>query len=220
MAVNWNIGTIQTITWTSLDVLSDVEIKISRDGGTTWNVVVADTPNTGTYQWIVTGPITAQGLFQINGLVWINPVDGSQIDFTNVTALSDPFLIINSGSNSYFPVSTVSDGTSTLTYLNATALVTSIQNDSADNLLNSTSKIGEVYVYYLHQSGRQQKKVRYNKSFVSSIVWSPNAHDGTWQKTHIKVFDNDGAIHVLGRNVISSQEDLVHNNNVMSLNIT
>ena len=117
MPINWSIGTTQTITWTSLDVLSDVEIQISRDGGTTWSVLVADTPNTGMYQWVVTGPATAQGLFQVNGLVWTNPIDGSQIDFTSVSALSDPFSITSLVSNNYFPVSSVSDGTSVLTYV-------------------------------------------------------------------------------------------------------
>jgi hypothetical protein len=218
MPINWNIGTTQTITWTSLDVLSDVEIQISRNGGTSWSVLVADTPNTGTYSWVVTGPVTAQGLFQVNGLIWTNPMDGSQIDFTNVTALSDPFSILSSGSINYFPVSSVSDGTSVLTYVNASVLISSIQNDFSDSLFNSASKIGKVYVYY--QNGRQQKKVRYNSTLVSSISWSTNANDGTWQKTHIKVFDNDGAIHVLNRNSISVSEDLYHSNDAITLNVT
>jgi hypothetical protein len=218
MSIIWNIGTTQTITWTSLDVLSDVEIQISRNGGTSWSVLVADTPNTGTYQWVVTSPITAQGLFQVNGLVWTNPVDGSQIDFTNVTAVSDPFSIANSGSNNYFPTSSISDGTSTLTYVNGSVLISSIQNDSTDSLFGSVPRIGKVYVYY--QNGRQQKKIRYNSSLVSSVSWSTNARDGTWQKTHIKVFDNDGAVHVLNRNSISVSEDLFHSNGAITLNVT
>ena len=218
MPINWSIGTTQTITWTSLDVLSDVEIQISRDGGTTWSVLVADTPNTGMYQWVVTGPATAQGLFQVNGLVWTNPIDGSQIEFTSVSALSDPFSITSLVSNNYFPVSSVSDGTSVLTYVNAPVLIASIQNDSPDSLFNNVYSIGKVYVYY--QNGRQQKKIRFNSSLASSTSWSPNAHDGTWQKTHIKVFDNDGAVHVLNRNSISISEDLVHSSGAMSLNIT
>ena len=104
MALQWLIGSKQNITWTALDVLSDVQIQLSRDNGSTWSTIIADTPNTGAYLWAVTGPITTTALLQIGGLIYTNPVDGSTVDFTNITAISDQFSIVLNPLKSLFGV--------------------------------------------------------------------------------------------------------------------
>jgi hypothetical protein len=95
MATQWLVGSIQNITWSFTDVLSDVIIEISRDNGSSWSTIVANTPNTGTYLWVVPEPATTQGLIQIGGLIYTNPTDGSTIDFTDVTAVSEQFSIVS-----------------------------------------------------------------------------------------------------------------------------
>ena len=91
---NWVIGTNATVTWNFPDVLSDVKIDLSRDFGNTWTTIIADTPNTGTYTWFVTGPISSSALVRVSGLIYTDPIDDSTIDFTDIVAISTfPFTI-------------------------------------------------------------------------------------------------------------------------------
>jgi len=55
---NWKIGTWQTITWTSDGISGMVGIRLSRDGGRTWETIDASVANDGKYRWNVTGPAT------------------------------------------------------------------------------------------------------------------------------------------------------------------
>jgi hypothetical protein len=88
------VGLTDNITWSFVDVLSGVKIELSRDNGTTWELVIADTPNTGSYLWVVTGPVTSSGLIRISGLIYTDPDDNSQIDFTDIVSISStPFTI-------------------------------------------------------------------------------------------------------------------------------
>ena len=50
---NWGSGTPQTITWFSGGSIVDVKIEYSTDNGSSWNSVIASTPNTGSYAWTV-----------------------------------------------------------------------------------------------------------------------------------------------------------------------
>jgi hypothetical protein len=53
----WTIGTEQTLSWThNLPADDAMRIELSRDGGASWEVVSASTPNTGSYVITVTGP--------------------------------------------------------------------------------------------------------------------------------------------------------------------
>jgi hypothetical protein len=55
----WGINTVHTITWTSSGVTGNVRIRVSRDGGQTYSQI-AQTANTGSFQWTVTGPASSQ----------------------------------------------------------------------------------------------------------------------------------------------------------------
>ena len=59
---NLAIGSSYAINWNATDnvAVTNVKIEYSTDGGSTWALVVASTPNTGTYAWIVPGPVNAQ----------------------------------------------------------------------------------------------------------------------------------------------------------------
>ena len=91
--IQWIIGSTQTITWTSLDVPTNVQILLSRNNGISWEIIIADTVNSGSYQWIVTGPNTGQALIKVTGLLYIDPIDTSQTDYSTVTSISDEFSI-------------------------------------------------------------------------------------------------------------------------------
>lgn len=217
----WAVGSIQNITWTALDVLSDVMIQLSRDNGSTWSTIIADTTNSGTYAWTVTGPATTTAIIQVSGLVYTNPSDGSTIDFTNISSTSDTFAITQS-SISYFTAASVNDTVLATSYINQANLITAIQNDFSDSYFASTGQLYRVYVVYTQQDGRQKERLVFNldnnSNLVAQVSWSTDTRDGTWQKTQIKAFDPDGATHILNRATIGVLEDLTHGSGTMTLN--
>ena len=52
----------------------------------------------------------------------------------------------------------------------------------------------------------------------ASVYWTPNAHDGTWLKSSIKAYDQDGASVILGRSDIGTAEDVYHADGTTILN--
>jgi hypothetical protein len=82
---SWQTGSTKTIGWSSTNVSGNVSISISRNGGTTYNVVAASTENDGTFDWTVIGPVTAQARVRVTGVV-----NTSQSDESNgVFAIAD-----------------------------------------------------------------------------------------------------------------------------------
>jgi hypothetical protein len=63
---DWNIGTAQTIVWTSSPSLKDkVKIQLSTDGGSNWKTIISSTPNDGTEIWKVSGKPTYQARIKV-----------------------------------------------------------------------------------------------------------------------------------------------------------
>jgi hypothetical protein len=81
----WQIGEVATITWLS-GGLTAIRLELSRDGGTTWeNIVASTTASTHAYAWGVTGPGARQCL------VRISPAGGGATDVSD-----DHFIITDS----------------------------------------------------------------------------------------------------------------------------
>src|SRR5439155_723367 len=56
----WTVGSSQNITWTTGGSVPNVKLEYSTDGGSTYpNVIIASTPNTGTFGWTVPNNISA-----------------------------------------------------------------------------------------------------------------------------------------------------------------
>ncbi len=87
-AESWNAGTTQAITWTSVGVTGNVKIEVSRNGGTTWTVVIASTPNDGTHNWVVTGPGTATARIRVSSVTTPGTNDISDDDFTIIQSIT------------------------------------------------------------------------------------------------------------------------------------
>lgn len=74
----WIIGHAHAITWTTDDFYyvdandlvqpDSVKLEISHDGGANWDDIVASTPNTGSYSWVVTGPACADAVIRYTGV--------------------------------------------------------------------------------------------------------------------------------------------------------
>ena len=121
---------------------------------------------------------------------------------------------------SYFGVSSIVDGSTTISYINLTNLISTIQGMDSDSYFTSTAEVDRVEVFYVHQDGQQQKRVIHlaSNNMYAIVGWSIYAHDGTWTKSYLKVYDKDGAGTVIPRSLISSSEDLTHASGVMTLN--
>jgi hypothetical protein len=76
----WTVGSVHPITWTS-DVIGNLRIEVSRDGGVTWTTLTSSAPNTGTYNWTVTSPPTATALIRITSVSVAGVTDTSNAVF-------------------------------------------------------------------------------------------------------------------------------------------
>jgi len=95
-STNYQIGTPGTINWNFQDVLSDVAISLSIDGGNNYSFITNDTPNTGSYTWTPTSAnFCTSAIIQVQGLLYTDPIDGVIIDFSDITATSNFFSITN-----------------------------------------------------------------------------------------------------------------------------
>ncbi|MBI3663966.1 MAG: hypothetical protein HY234_13070 [Acidobacteria bacterium] len=98
--VNWNIGTTQQIKWNhNLGLSSYVRIELSRDVGTTWELLAASVKNnastSGAFSWVVTGPATAQGRIRVT---WTG---GPASDLSDVNFnIPTPYITVASPSSS------------------------------------------------------------------------------------------------------------------------
>jgi hypothetical protein len=93
--VNWIIGTYAQISYDFSDVLSDVKIELSRNGGVDWEIISLSAPNVGVFSWLVNGTASNSCLVRISGLQYTNPIDGSIIDFSDISSTSfNSFSII------------------------------------------------------------------------------------------------------------------------------
>ncbi len=64
---SWQIGSSQSITWTSSGLAGNVDVLLSRDGGLTWETLAGNTANDGTEPWTVTGPAAVQARVRVRG---------------------------------------------------------------------------------------------------------------------------------------------------------
>jgi len=64
---NDDFGTGQSmpITWETQNIPGNVEITLSRDGGKTWEIIINNTPNDGTFSWDIIGTISYNCMLKI-----------------------------------------------------------------------------------------------------------------------------------------------------------
>ncbi|MEN3048582.1 MAG: Ig-like domain-containing protein [Candidatus Caldarchaeales archaeon] len=78
----WTIGETRQIRWSSQNVAGNVDILLSRDGGTTWTVLFGNTPNDGVQDWTVTGPSTSSAKVRVRSASDPSVYDDSDNVFT------------------------------------------------------------------------------------------------------------------------------------------
>lgn len=60
-------GEVKALQWVSTDLTGNIRLRISRDGGTTYQVLENAVPNTGSYNWTVMGPATTSAIVEVCG---------------------------------------------------------------------------------------------------------------------------------------------------------
>lgn len=90
----WQIGTMQTIKWSSSNISGDVKIEISYDDGVTYTKLFGGTPNDGEEQWYVTGSVATQTFIRISSLNEPSVRDDSDHGFEVFEILPGPRNLI------------------------------------------------------------------------------------------------------------------------------
>lgn len=76
------IGSLQTFRWNSFGIGSGIKIELSRDGGTTFELVADNQPNVGFYNWTVSGAPTFLAIIKLTALEDSTITDVSDLPFT------------------------------------------------------------------------------------------------------------------------------------------
>ncbi|MCP5047569.1 MAG: hypothetical protein GY940_10380 [bacterium] len=63
---SWEAGTTHAVTWSYTGTITNVAIHYSIDSGSSWIPIIASTPNTGTYNWVIPGVDTSACLIKVS----------------------------------------------------------------------------------------------------------------------------------------------------------
>src|SRR5207247_1009029 len=77
----WTVGSVHPVTWTSTGSVANVKLEYSKDDFVTSTVIVASTPNTGSYTWTVPDAISATVKVRVTDVADPNASDSSDANF-------------------------------------------------------------------------------------------------------------------------------------------
>jgi hypothetical protein len=146
---NWNVGSLQTITWTSDGVEGNVLIEYSFNNGTSWKTIVQSTGNDGTYNWKIPYQPSDNCLVRISE----TGEDGSPSD------VSDAVFSI------------VSPVTGTLTIRSPNGGETWLAGSTRQIKWNSTGTINNVTIKYSTDNGTTWKTIVQTTTNDGSYNW-------------------------------------------------
>jgi len=89
---NFNAGEIYTVSWlTGGYEVSSVRLSLTTNGGTSWSVIAANRPISGTYSWTIPSVSTTQGKIRVEAMSSSGLVKASDISVSNfsITATVD-----------------------------------------------------------------------------------------------------------------------------------
>jgi hypothetical protein len=93
---NWEVGTLDTITWDATKGIANVKIDYSTNGGTSWATIIASTPHNGIYPWNVPNKPST------NALVRVTDTDNTFVlDMSDIFNISTQITVLspNGGEN-------------------------------------------------------------------------------------------------------------------------
>jgi len=151
-----NGGSPYTITWNSSGTVFNVRLEYSTNNGSTWNLINATAPNSGSYSWTVPNTPSTQCLVRVRDQVDNDPSDTSNAVFTISSSGPGP------GGDS-ITVTSPNGGES--------AFVSTVY----DIKWTSIGAIGNVKIDYSTNNGSSWKEVTASTANTGSYEWSvPN----------------------------------------------
>ncbi|MDP2207498.1 MAG: M12 family metallo-peptidase, partial [Bacteroidota bacterium] len=75
------IGFERTVQWSSVNISGSVKIELSRDEGSNYEVLFANSPNDGSENWVVSGIVTEQARLKISSIALPTVFDSSEANF-------------------------------------------------------------------------------------------------------------------------------------------
>jgi hypothetical protein len=94
---SWIAGDANSITWTALNMTESVGIELNRSfPGGAWEVITSGTPNTGSYAWTTTTPVSTNARVRVFGTSHSAASDTSNLNFT-ITSRAVTLLTPNGG---------------------------------------------------------------------------------------------------------------------------
>ena len=80
---NWEVGDMESITWSSSGSITNVKLEYSTDGfSSDINTIVASTPNDGSYTWILPNDPSTNVRVRVSNVLYSGVNDVSNADFT------------------------------------------------------------------------------------------------------------------------------------------
>jgi hypothetical protein len=92
---NWEIGTEQNITWTSINVVGNVKIELSTNNGSTWSTIASSTANDGIFSWTVPDTPSTKCRVRIKEASDGSPSDTSDSTFSIVSPSTSTLTVIS-----------------------------------------------------------------------------------------------------------------------------
>ncbi|MFQ6094388.1 MAG: LamG-like jellyroll fold domain-containing protein, partial [bacterium] len=96
---NWLVGSNHDIIWASETSITNVKIEYSTDSGSSWYIIVATTPNDGSYTWTIPNTPSSNCLVRISDAVDDDPSDVSNGPFSITVPPSITIISPNGGEN-------------------------------------------------------------------------------------------------------------------------
>jgi hypothetical protein len=172
-------GAVFPIRWTSFNVNETVKIEYSIDSGLTWDMVAAETPNNGSYDWLVPERSSTLGLVRISSAASSSPSDESDNPFTIVDGASEIARVeaenvIRSTGYTVEERSATSNGKDVrLTSSYSTGLLTYTSDLPSDNY--------QIFVRHLDEiDGISTSVVQVNGAALKTWQWNTAAKSDLW----------------------------------------
>lgn len=101
---NWEVGSLDTITWDASPGITDVKIDYSVNGGTNWTTLVSSTPNNGRYPWNVPNKPTS------TALVRVTDTDNTAIlDMSDLFSVTTQIVVVSPNGGENWEVGSLQD---------------------------------------------------------------------------------------------------------------
>jgi len=181
--VNWNVGSQQTVTWTSQNMASNVNIVLSIDGGSTWPVnLVSNTADDGTEPVTVPNSPSITCRIKVesasDGTVYgMNPGDFTIVDPAPPT-ISTPSIVGGSAGQSLLVIAVITDNTgvtsATMYYRRSgdqtfTSIAMTASGGSFQGTVPASAVTSSGVDYYLKATDSQGNTARYPSNGWTSV---------------------------------------------------